>query len=399
MANPQENKQQKRLNIGLFIDIFFPMVDGIVMVVDNYARRLAKDHNVTVFTIKPRKPYDDSKLPYKVVRCPMLPMHMMDYDCPLPGLSREFKKAIENSKLDIVHIHSPFGVGKTGMMYAKKHNLPVVATMHGKYYKDFLRETHGIKWLAKLLLKKVIKVFNSCDECWAVNKNVAEIYYQEYGAKEMPIVHSNGTDFLHIDNLDKAALKKEYHIADDEKVFLFVGRLTYLKNIDFIVRSLKNLKDKGFKFKMLFVGSGPDECKLNYLIQDLDLSREIKLLGKITDRVRLAKIYNMADLFLFPSLYDCSSLVQIEAASQKTPTVFIAGPATAYAVEDNINGYLAENDETKYAEKICEIFSNEKAYNKVCQKAYEDLFVSWDSAVEKAYNAYLEHIAYKNNEK
>jgi hypothetical protein len=31
---------QKKLKIGLFIDTFFPMVDGVIMVVDNYARRL-----------------------------------------------------------------------------------------------------------------------------------------------------------------------------------------------------------------------------------------------------------------------------------------------------------------------------------------------------------------------
>ena len=38
-----EKKQQaKKLNIGLFIDTFFPMVDGVVMVVDNYARRLSE---------------------------------------------------------------------------------------------------------------------------------------------------------------------------------------------------------------------------------------------------------------------------------------------------------------------------------------------------------------------
>ena len=39
----------KRLKIGLFIDTFFPMIDGVIMVVDNYARRLAKFNDVTVF--------------------------------------------------------------------------------------------------------------------------------------------------------------------------------------------------------------------------------------------------------------------------------------------------------------------------------------------------------------
>ena len=46
----------RRLKIGLFIDTFFPMVDGVVMVVDNYARRLKKYADVTVFAPSvPRK--------------------------------------------------------------------------------------------------------------------------------------------------------------------------------------------------------------------------------------------------------------------------------------------------------------------------------------------------------
>ena len=119
-----KNIQNKRLKIGLFIDTFFPMVDGVVMVVDNYAKRLSENHDVTVFTTKPRKKgFDDSKLPYKVVRCPRVPMFGLDYDLPLPKLSHKFKKQIDNGEFDIIHIHSPFGVGKSGIRYAKKHKI------------------------------------------------------------------------------------------------------------------------------------------------------------------------------------------------------------------------------------------------------------------------------------
>ena len=38
-----------KINIGLFIDTFYPMIDGVIMVVDNYAKRLSKYANVYVF--------------------------------------------------------------------------------------------------------------------------------------------------------------------------------------------------------------------------------------------------------------------------------------------------------------------------------------------------------------
>lgn len=395
-----ENNKSKRLKIGFFIDTFFPMVDGVVMVVDNYARRLCKNHDVTVFTTKPRKKgYDDSKLPYKVVRCARIPLHFLDYDMPLPRLSCKFKKEVKSSNLDIVHIHSPFGVGKAGLRYARKNNLPIVATLHSQFYKDFLRETHNCKWLSKLMLKKIMKVFNSCDEYWAVNSNVAKIYHKEYGSTHLPKVHNNGTDLKPLENVDLFDLREKYKISDDEKVFLFVGRLYMLKNVDFIVRSLKILKDKGFKFKMLFVGSGPDEGKLKDLVKELDMKDEIKFAGRITDREKLAKYYALADLFLFPSLYDCSSLVQIEASSQGTPTLFIKDSATSCSVTDNVNGYLAGNSEEEYAEKILKIFGNQETYNKVCNKALEQLYVSWDDAVAKAYDDYIKLIEKKEKQK
>lgn len=386
----KEKKQnEKRLKIGFFIDTFFPMVDGVVMVVDNYARRLTEIADVTVFTTKPRKKYDDSKFPYKVVRCPKIPLYGLDYDCPLPNLSRKFKIQIDLGDFDIVHIHSPFGVGKAGVKYAKKHNIPVVATMHSQYKKDFLKETHNCKWLSNILLKKIMKVFNSCDECWAVNQNVANIYYKEYGAKTLPIVHNNGTDLEPLESKDFIKeLKSKYNIQKDEKTFLFVGRLTVLKNIDFIVRSLKILKSRNFKFKMLFIGSGPDEEKLKSLINSLQLNNDVLLLGRIMDRTDIAKHYALADLFLFPSMYDCSSLVQIEASSQHTPTVFLKDAATADTVTHNVNGYLSESSEEDYANCIEEIFKNEKKYKEVADNSFNDLYLSWNKAVKIAKNDY-----------
>ena len=140
---------------------------------------------------------------------------------------------------------------------------------------------------------------------------------------------------------------------------------------------------------MFFIGIGQDEDELKRRIKENDLEDNIILCGKITDRKILASYLARSDLFLFPSLYDASSLVQIEAASQKTPTVFLRGSATSATVTENVNGYISENSVEAFAEKIVEIFSKPEEYAKICENAYNDLYVSWDKAVEKAYNDYL----------
>ncbi len=388
---------EQKLKIALFIDVFFPMVDGVVMVVDNYARRLSEFADVTVFAPRARdKKYEDN-LPYKVVRCKSLKMFFLDYDLALPGMDRKFKKEIKQGNFDIIHIHSPFSVGKAGAKFAKKHNIPLVSTMHSQFKKDFKKHVK-LNFIANILLKKIMKVYNMCDECWAVNSEIAKIFV-DYGAKDMPKVQNNGTDMeLLKDKTGLSELIEKHDIKKDEKVFLFVGRIDTLKNIYFLFEALKLLKQKNFPFKMLFIGTGIDESDFASKIKKESMENECLMLGKISDRQSLANYYSLADLFLFPSMYDASSLVQIEAASQKTPTLFLKGSATSATVSENVDGYLSENSPAKYAQKIIEIFNNEELYKKVSEGAYNDLYVSWDTAVKRAYIDYLRLITKKKNE-
>jgi len=114
------------------------------------------------------------------------------------------------------------------------------------------------------------------------------------------------------------------------------------------------------------------------------------------DRDLIKALYLRAKLFLFPSLYDASSLVQIEAASQRTPTIFLDGAATSATVTHNVNGFICENSVEKFAEKIEEILADDELYNKVSEGAVRDLYVTWDDCVKEMYNKYIEHIEKKS---
>ncbi len=386
---------KKKLTIGLFNDSFYPLADGVIMVMDNYARRLSKYANVVVFAPKYRKKFDDSKLPYKVVRCRSIKIPMTDYSLPLTKLDRKFLKELDSYDLDIVHIHAPFSVGNAGIHYAKKHHVPVIATMHSQFKQDFAKAVKFNK-PATALTNIVIRTFNKCDECWAVNSEVARIFHEDYGYKRMPRVMNNATEMLPVKDEKKARkyINDLYKLDDKTKVFLFVGRINTLKNILFIADSIKYVKDhdKKLKFKMLFVGSGRDEKKLRERIDELGINDDVILCGKVTDREIMSYYFARADLFLFPSVYDASSIVQIEAASQKTPCVFLKGTATAATVTDNVNGYLSDYSVEAYGNKIIDICNNEKEYKRISNNAFKDLYVNWDDKVDEVYKLYLEQI-------
>ena len=171
----------KRLKIAMVIDTYFPMIDGAAMVVDNYAKRLQKYADVTVFCPIVDKHFKD-EYNYKVIRCKSFKPFFLDYVAPVPMLDKKFIKYLKKEQFDIVHIHSPFTIGSMAVNIAKQKNIPVVATLHSQYKQD-LKKYIKLNWLTDLVLANQMKVFNKCDECWAVNEGMRLLYVDEYGLK------------------------------------------------------------------------------------------------------------------------------------------------------------------------------------------------------------------------
>ncbi len=379
--------------VGLFIDSWYPMVDGVVKVVDNYARRLVQYCDVVVFCPATRgySKEEDAKLPYKVVRCTSLPLINNDYDIPAPALDPVFEAQLIRSGIDFVHIHSPFSVGLTGVLYAKLYKLPVVATLHSQYKQDFEKPLGKIKPAVSVAMNTIMRVFNLCDECWAVNEGIKELYQKEYGLTAPCKVRLNATDHQPVSNPQEAAQKvnETYGIPADATVFLFVGRINFIKNIDFTVRSLARAKALGLKnFRMLFVGKGQDEERLSDLVAELGMTKEVVMCGLVSDKAMLENLYSRAKLFLFPSLYDANSLVQIEAACQSTPTLFLEGAKTAATVTPGVNGYVSPAGEENYAHAIMDILADAEGYERIAKAAFRDLYINWDDVVREVYKDY-----------
>lgn len=384
----------KQITIGLFNDSFPPMTDGVGMVVDNYARRLCQYANVIVFVPGYPGSYDDSQYPYKIVRCKSIKMPFVDYSLPLPLVDAEFRREVAQYHFDIIHIHSPFSIGKYGVNLAKRRKIPVIGTMHSQYLQDLERAVSNEK-VARELMKEIVRVYDQCCQCYAVNSGMAQLYYEDYGVKSMPLVLNNATEMKYVAHRKgiREKINTMYGISDKDKVFLFVGRINKLKNILFIVDSLSllNQKELNYSYKMLFVGHGQDFEELKKYIHKKQLEEKIILCGNVEDRELLRDHYVRSDLFLFPSLYDASSIVQIEAAAQKVPTVFLRGSKTSSDITDRVNGFLASNEQ-EFADVIDEAMNDEALYKKVSDGAYRDVYRNWDDVIYEVFQMYLETI-------
>lgn len=386
----------KRLKIGLFLDSFFPVIDGVVNVVDNLAKELSKYNDVVVVVPYTKSVCDDKDRPYKVIRVKSLPVPFTEYRVSLmqTKMNESYKTLIEE-KFDIIHIHSPFYIGKLGIKVAKKLNIPCICTVHTRFDYEIKRITNN-EYIVKLIMKELMNVFNACDKCIVVNEFLEEELH-EFGYKNKPITIYNGTDLVPIKNKEKAiiSVNKLFDLKQDETVLIFVGRLIDIKNIFFIADVLKKLKDDNFEFKMFFVGTGFDENKLKNMIDNYRLNDNVYFTGRIIDREFLSALYLRSNLLLFPSLMDTSSLVRIEAAVNETPGLFINGSLVGKMIKDNYNGFNSVMDVSSYEKRIIEIINDKELLNRVGKNAREMLGKSWKDIANETYELYLKEIEKK----
>ena len=384
----------KRLKIALFLDSYYPAIDGVVIACDNLAKSLSKYNDVTVIVPYTNTYKDDIDKPYKIIRIKSYHIPLTEYR--LGKISTKFSKEYKlllKENFDIIHIHSPFTIGSLGIKLAKKLNIPCIATIHTKFDSEIKRIINNKK-IINIIMKKIMNTFSKCDNCILVNDPlISEI--KKYGYNGNITVIYNATDLKPNKN-NIETINKLYNLNENDIVLLFVGRITSIKNIFFILESLKLLKEDNIKFKMLYVGSGPDENKLKNKINQYNLQNEVILTGRISNRDKLSLIYKRANLLLFPSLFDTSSLVRIEAAVNETPGLFIENSMVANTVKNNISGFTSPLDAVVYKDRIKEIVNNKKLLTKVAKTAQKKLYKSWHDISKDTYKLYLKEIEKKN---
>lgn len=387
----------RKLKIGMFMDSWYPDINGVILVMENLMKNMQDYAEITLVVPKTGSEDNDNNYFVNVIRIDSIPLLNTGYNLGMVDLEYlKYKKIFKNYDFDIIHIHSPFALGRLGIRVAKEKKIPVIATMHTRWEFEFKKYLKS-DLISKVCIKHLIKSYNKCTSCIALNNALIKVY-KDYGyTGEMQIIH-NGTDLEIVRDKDKALKKinEMYNLKKDETVFLFVGRIISIKNIFFILDVLKELKERNFKYKMLYVGDGPDFNELNKKIKEYKMNDDVILTGKILDRELLKEIYFRADLFIFPSLFDASSLVQIEAASQETPTIFVEGSVTSDTVEDNITGFKEKEDIKLFANRIENIINDKELNTRVKKTAREELAKTWDVIAKETY-AYYEKIIDKYN--
>lgn len=152
------------------------------------------------------------------------------------------------------------------------------------------------------------------------------------------------------------------------------------------------MKSMKVPFKMLFVGEGYACKDMKKMVKQTQLTDQVKFLGLITDRDELRYVYALADLFVFPSLYDNSPLVIQEAAAYDVPSIMVRGSSSAEGITDKVNGFLIENSSEALASLVMEIMKYPEVIRLAGEGARKSIYRNWEFIADDVYHRYLEII-------
>lgn len=386
----------RKLRVVMTNDVYFPDTDGVINCVHNLMMN-SLDLFDGIVVAPHHKNYID-EFPYRVIRVKSakIPFYKMMY--ARPKADKQLIEQLDEFKPDIIHIHSPFGLGKFAIKYGKEHNIPVIATFHTNFRPIFQSIVKNKK-IAELGVQKLGKVYNGCDRVLVISDKIQQLAESFGVTRKFDRAHF-GTKLLKVDDTTPLIQKANevFGLKDDELVFLYVGRIQELKRIDFSMQMLHELKMRGLHFKFYIVGTGMAMDGLKKLAKELDIEEEVIFTGFMPDE-QLPLINARANLFLFPSLYDSWGLVKLEAGAFKTPTICIKDSNAGADIIDGVNGFTTEDDVYAYADKVQQIVKDKEYLRKVGAKAQETLYETWrDSALYlvDTYKKVIEEYNYKH---
>ena len=387
--------------IGLFVDAFPPLMDGVASVVLNYKKNLEAMGN-EVYVIAgdygdaKKTHYDEKNHLTNVYRLKVI---KFAFSRPY-GILRITKKDYDNInkiKFDIIHIHSPFYTGKMGLKIAKMQNVPTVGTIHSQFYYDIMSATHNSKFITNAFLKSIRKVFSQCDSLWAVSSTSKKVFERPpYNFGSNIEVCNNACDFK-VDSEDQKVSiiqKAKAIVGEDNKdpILLYVGQQHNKKNLPHVLEALKILHDNGTKFKAVFVGQGPHLTKYKNFVKKNNMTDSFIFTGLLVDRSIVAGMYAISYMLLFPSYYDTACIVKREAAYFNVPTLFGEGSVTSEGVENKVNGYTAKDNPEDIADTIKWALTHQDEHKAIGEKARVTIYSTWQDRVKEVQERYLEII-------
>lgn len=290
---------------------------------------------------------------------------------PLSSMSKsEIKRVIDKVKPDVIHAHDRSASLLSAMCASK---IPIVVHMHvnnNKGAKLFLKNAVWTLWS-----RKFRHVF------WVSRSSFEGFPFHTLLRKKSSVLYNV---------MDKDATLQKAEAVTDVKPYdlVYVGRLTYQKDPERLMRVIKSLCEKKDDIRIAIAGNGEYAEYVASFIAEYHLESQVDYLGYTA---RPLPLIRQAKAMLMTSRFEGTPMVAIEAQILGTPIVSTPVDGMLDVVKNGENGFLC-HDDGKIVSCVLEILSDPV----LCEKLGEGCinqskeFTDIDRFCETVYGKYLE---------
>lgn len=344
------------LRIALPTSTFLPALGGVEVGLHNIALRLQKlGHHPVVMIPAPHYAALQAKwsLPYEIISFPPKIWTILRR-WPLVGfaiLDFWFERVQRKYHFDVWHCTMGWPAGVALVHYAKtRRSIPHLVRCAGE---DIQRQAE-IGYGARLdpAVDRLVQRWLPQADCLVAMTTTVADEYRLLGVAEARIARiPNGVDLQRLQSPpDQAAARRRFGLAEDERIFLSVGRNHPKKSFITLLEAAALLKQRGMtRFRVVIAGRGATGLRDH--ARALDVEKESLLLEQIGDEVTeshfpalpsdtLVALYHSADVFVLPSITETFGIVLVEAMAAGLPVVTTDAPGCRDIVRHGQDGLL-----------------------------------------------------------
>jgi len=239
--------------------------------------------------------------------------------------------------------------------------------------------------------KRILRIsIENADTIVADSLSTKRDIVEYYGTNEekIRVVHLGvESRFRPISNVEEYRLKNKL----PSKMILNVGTLEPRKNVVSLIKAFEKLKQKGCKdYKLVIAGEKGWLYKQIFKeVEHSDLKNEIMFLGVVKDE-DLPMLYNCADIFVYPSLYEGFGLPPLEAMACGIP-VITSNTSSLPEVIGDAGLMVDPTDVTSLCENMYNLLKDRKLWYHMSSKGLErSKLFSWDNTAKQILKIYDE---------
>lgn len=293
-----------------------------------------------------------------------------------PGEQLRFPyKKLKEEKIDLIH----FPHYNVPFFYHGRYVVTVHDLIHLKY-PQYLKNNVA-RVYARALMKHAV---NHADQILTVSECSRKdlMDYFDIPEKKITVTYNAADQRFCVQTSEEIlAFKRKYHLDENKKIILYVGNLKPHKNLNILLEAYARLKDQS-DFLLILAGKSFDRNQIRESEEKLGINHGILTTGPV-DNETLVSLYNAADIFVMPSLYEGFGIPPLEAMACGTP-VICSDTSSLPEVVGDAAILFDPLDADGLAEDIERLSSDAELYKNLIKKGFDQVKkFDWNTTVSE----------------